>query len=215
MSVPLYFAADCEEIVTISENQPRALTGCGVFADGSARIPDLHVEALRVIDDAVVPERLPDKAALDTLAEGCAQGCFFDFLRKPTEFHRALLDGLKKRLPENAPFFVPQRYLALAPQAVCVLSPTLPQNCWEAFAFQAKAEYPRGWCLELIPWSLRVPLKAEPKSARRLPCSCCLVERRADGLLYFDTPQTLHARFSLAQHYGCIAGIALNCEMKE
>ena len=144
MSVPLYLAADCEEIVTISENQPRALTGCGVFADGSARIPDLHVEALRVIDDAVVPERLPDEAVLDTLAEGCAQGCFFDFLRKPTEFHRALLDGLKKRLPENAPFFVPQRYLTLAPQAVCVLSPTLPQNCWEALPFRRKPNIPKA-----------------------------------------------------------------------
>lgn len=86
MSVPLYLAADCEEIVTISENQPRALTGCGVFTDGSARIPDLHVEALRVMDDAVVPERLPDKAALDTLAESCAQGCFFDFCESRRNF---------------------------------------------------------------------------------------------------------------------------------
>ena len=46
-------------------------------------------------------------------------------------------------------------------------------------------------------------------------CITGLRERRADGLLYFDTPQTLRARFSLAQRYGCIAGIALNCEMKE
>ena len=37
MPIPLYFAADCEEIVTISGTHDRALTGYGVFSDGSVR----------------------------------------------------------------------------------------------------------------------------------------------------------------------------------
>ena len=214
MSVPLYLAADCEEIVTISENRPRALTGYGVFADGSVRLPDRHIEALRVIDDAILPARPPDEAALNALAADCSQGCFFDFLRRPSEFHRLLLDGLKKRLPTSAPLFVPKRYLSLAPQAVCVLSPSRPSNRWTNFLQAAEASYPTGWALELIPWNLRVPLSAEAAGAKHLASACCMLERRTDGLHYFDTPETLQARFNLAQRHGCVAGIALNCEMK-
>lgn len=214
MSVPLYLAADCEEIVTILENRPRALTGYGFYADGSVRLPVSQVDALRVIDDAVVPSRLPDEAALDALAADCSQGCFFDFLRRPSEFHRVLLAGLKKRLPTSAPLFVAKRYLSLAPQAVCVLSPSRPSNRWTNFLQAAEASYPSGWALELIPWNLRVPLSAEAAGAKHLASACCMLERRTDGLRYFDTPETLQARFDLAQRHGCVAGIALNCEMK-
>lgn len=214
MSVPLYLAADCEEIVTISENQPRALTGYGFYADGSVRLPASQIPALCVIDDAVIPQVLPDEAALDALAEHCAQGCFFDFLRKPTEFHSVLTGGLEKRLPTHVPRFVPKQYLAFVRQAVCVLSPTLPQNRWEIFAQTAGTAFPKGWCLELIPWNLRVPMKTEARPAELLPSACCMLECRTDGLRYFDTPTTLQSRFDLAQKHGCIAGIALNCEMK-
>ena len=214
MPIPLDFAADCEEIVTISGTHDRALTGYGVFSDGSVRTPPESVPALAVIDDAFLSKYVPDESVLDTLAAACGQGCFFDFVRPMAALHRALVHGLQERLPQAVPIFLPEAYHALAPNSVCVLSRAVPCNHWARYLEEKSAAYPAGWCLELIPWSRTFLRRGKTAEVRRLPYACCEVEARGGELRYFDTPETLQLRLAIAEKYGCCAAIGLYRELK-
>lgn len=215
MPIPLYFAADCKEIVTISETLNRALTGFGVYPDGTSRFPDTAVSALAVIDDAILCETPPGPETLDALAACCGQGCFFDFMRPAAGLHSALILGLQQRLPRAVPLFVPERYHAMAPNTVCVLSRATPCNHWERYVAEKSARYPSGWCLELIPWDRRFSRKGECRTARHIALACCELEETPEGLRYFDTPETLKQRLEIAERYGCCAAIGLYCELKK
>ena len=214
MSIPLYFAADCEEIVTISDRHDCALTGYGVFPDGSVRTPPETVPALAVIDDAFLSKHTPDEAVLDTLAAACGQGCFFDFVRPMAALHRALVSGFQKRLPRTVPMFLPEAYHSLAPNSICVLSRAAPCNHWARYLAEKSAACPAGWCLELIPWSRTFPQRTKTTEARHLPYACCEMEAHGGELRYFDTPDTLRQRLAIAEKYGCCAAVGLYRELK-
>lgn len=214
MSIPLYFAADCEEIVTISDEHLRALTGFGVFSDGSVRTPPVSLPALAVIDDAFLSRKLPDEQVLDTLAAACGLGCFFDFVRPIAGLHRALVYGLQERLSQAVPIFLPEAYHALAPSSVCVLSRAAPCNYWARYLAEKRTAYPAGWCLELIPWSRTFLRCGRAAEARQLPYACCEMEAYEGVLRYFDTPETLQQRLAIAEEHGCIAAIGLYRELK-
>ena len=215
MSIPLYFAADYEEIVTIPKRHDRALTGFGLYPDGSIRKPPDRIPALAVIDDAFLPQKTPEPHVLDMLADVCGQGCFFDFVRPQTPLHRALARGLQARLPQMVPLFLPEPYHALAPESICVLSRVRPCNHWARYLEAKGGSYPAGWCLELIPWHQALPQRRRRACRRTLPYACCELEMRGDELYYFDTAETLRLRLKVAQEYGCRAAIGLYRELKE
>lgn len=215
MSFPFYFAADCEEFVTISDTHLRALTGFGIFSDGSARIPPRTFPALAVIDDAVISADGPNEEALDALAAHCTEGCFFDFVRPMTGLHAALTSGLRKRLPQGAPVFLPKAYCALMPEATMVLSRAVPCNHWERFLKKESAGFPAGWCLELIPWERTFRWNGTAAAPRRLPYACCELNTERGALRCYDSPETLRQRLQIARQYGCTAAIGLYRELKE
>ena len=93
------------------------MLGLGFLPDGGARIPACPLQGhMAVIDDAVLPQRVPEET-LDRLAARCGGGCCLDFLRKPGPVHRAVAQGLQRRLG-NAPMLLPAAYHAFAPEAL-------------------------------------------------------------------------------------------------
>lgn len=209
LPIPLYFAADCKEIVTIQNGLNRALTGFGLSADGTLRLPEEIIPALAVIDDAAPCAALPQEETLDALAECCGEGCFFDFLRPSSALHEALLRGIQRRLPQAVPLLVPEAYHDIIPNSVCVASRASPCNNWTEWCRETQRRCPSGWCLELIPWDIRCRCRAI-HGERRLPNACCMVS----GTHYYDTPETLRQRLFIAQAHGCCAAIGLYRELK-
>ena len=107
MPVPVYLAANCKEIATFTGRA--AVLGLGFLPDGGARIPACPLQGhMAVIDDAVLPQRVPEET-LDRLAARCGGGCCLDFLRTPGPVHRAVAQGLQRRLG-NAPMLLPAAY---------------------------------------------------------------------------------------------------------
>ena len=95
MPVPVYLAANCKEIATFTGRA--AVLGLGFLPDGGARIPACPLQGhMAVIDDAVLPQRVPEET-LDRLAARCGGGCCLDFLRTPGPVHRAVAQGLQRR----------------------------------------------------------------------------------------------------------------------
>lgn len=209
MPIPLYFAADCKEIVTIQKERSRALTGFGLSENGTLRLPEEILPALAVIDDAAPCATLPQEETLDTLAECCGEGCFFDFLRPRSVLHEVLMRGIQKRLPQAVPLFVPEAYHDILPNSVCVVSRDAPCNSWAGWCLEKQRRFLSGWCLELIPWDIRLRCRTI-HGERKLPDACCM----ASGTHYYDTPETLRQRLTIAQAHGCCAAIGLYRELK-
>ena len=136
MPVPVYLAANCKEIATFTGRA--AVLGLGFLPDGGARIPACPLQGhMAVIDDAVLPQRVPEET-LDRLAARCCGGCCLDFLRTPGPVHRAVAQGLQRRLG-NAPMLLPAAYHAFAPEALPVLSCLRSGRSWRTQRHMAAA----------------------------------------------------------------------------
>lgn len=144
------------------------MLGLGFLQDGGARIPACPLQGhMAVIDDAVLPQRVPEET-LDRLAARCCGGCCLDFLRTPGPVHRAVAQGLQRRLG-NAPMLLPAAYHAFAPEALPVLSCLRPCNAWDGFVRSAERRFPNGWALELTAVGGRASGPAAPLSRRHAP----------------------------------------------
>lgn len=134
---------------------------------------------MAVIDDAVLPQRVPEET-LDRLAARCGGGCCLDFLRTPGPVHRAVAQGLQRRLG-NAPMLLPAAYHAFAPEALPVLSCLRPCNAWDGFVRSAERRFPNGWALELTPWAAELPGPAAPLSRRHAPGRAVQLREKPGG----------------------------------
>lgn len=211
MPIPLYYAANWKEIVNNSKKR-WAQTGFGFNADGSARIPPHVVPGIPcVIDDAVLPAL--SEGAVQALAQYCASGCYLDFERPVSERHRLLLRLLRAHTSRSKLFAVPVRFAAEG--MLPVFSCPTPCNNWEAFLSGADRRFPNGWMLELVPWDRFVP---DPGGnpvlpARRLSQAVCFLKAEKNGVRYYDTPETLQAKLSMAERHRCTAAISLYQEL--
>ena len=169
------------------------MLGLGFLPDGGARIPACPLQGhMAVIDDAVLPQRVPEET-LDRLAARCGGGCCLDFLRTPGPVHRAVAQGLQRRLG-NAPMLLPAAYHAFAPEALPVLSCLRPCNAWDGFVRSAERRFPNGWALELTPWEAELPAPPLPYPGGMLPAALCSCEKSPAGLRYFVTRRSRSGR---------------------
>lgn len=215
MSIPLYFAVDCKEIEIFHPRSLFALTGFGLYPDGTARLPEQIPQGegmLAVIDDAILPDSVPERQALDTLASYCTGGCFLDFMRPVSEVHAAWIVGLRQRLSPELPFWLPERYLHFISKSLCVISCPKPCNHWERFTAEAGKRFPNGWCLEVTPWSETIALSLPQKNGY-LPHALCQFQY-TDGLCrFYDTQQTITDKLHIAEAHGCRAAVGLFREL--
>ena len=167
---------------------------------------------MAVTDDAVLPQRVPEET-LDRLAARCGGGCCLDFLRTPGPVHRAVAQGLQRRLG-NAPMLLPAAYHAFAPEALPVLSCLRPCNAWDGFVRSAERRFPNGWALELTPWAAELPAPPLPYPGGMLPAALCSCEKSPAGLRYFDTPESLRQKLAHAAAHGCRCAIGLWQELQ-
>lgn len=218
MPIPLYYAAEWKQIVTNSTKVPQAVTGFGLYEDGSPRIPEgiaAEPQAMAVIDDAVLPQGVVPEETLDTLGSYCKAGCCLDFLRPLCPQHLALIHGLARRIPEGRPFLLPAPYHSLAPSALCVLSCLKPCNRWTSFLEQAQQAHPSGWCLEVTPWRRAVPFApGRLCPGGPVPLALCRCRPQGEGLLYYDTAETLRMKLTAAEAYNCRLAIGLLQELE-
>ncbi len=218
MSIPLYFAADCKEFLTAQESFQKACTGFGINADGSPRIPQMAalVKGLVVIDDATLPETTVPGNTYEHLVRHCNDGCFFDFMRKPTQQHVDILKQMQARLPKGSTILIAENFLRYFPSALPVLSCATPCNHWKGFASQAARRYSGGWCLELIPWKWLSKAKTKKMQHKAyLPQAMCCMANTGGVVQYYDTPQTIKSKILVAEQYGCRAAIGLYHELLE
>lgn len=212
MSIPLYLAYDWKESVN-NWIPPAAQLGFGFFADGSPRLPEQTLpDALTVIDDAVLPEKvLP--AALERLAAHCRNGCLLDFERKPNAAHRAILLGLAGLLADVPLFAVPERFSALYPRALPFV--TQPRQCasWSDFARRTQRQYPNGWMLEIFPCSYTAKMPFAKTQSGFLESAVCCYRQSGASIRYYDTMQTLRNKLEIAERHGCRAAVGLYCEL--
>lgn len=211
MPIPLYYAANWKEIVNNSKKR-WAQTGFGFNADGSARIPQHVVPGMPcVIDDAVLPAI--SEEAVQALSQYCVNGCYLDFERPVSERHSSLLRLLRGRTSRSKLFAVPARFAAEG--MLPVLSCPTPCNSWEAFLSSAERRFPTGWMLELIPWDRFVPGTGGNAAlpAKRLSQAVCFLRTEKNGVRYYDTPETLQAKLSMAERRRCAAAIGLYQEL--
>ena len=212
MPIPFFFAINCKEIVTFNDKRP-ALLGYGLNSDGSVRLPQqVDRPCLAVIDDAVIPEKMPEETVLSLLAEHCRYGCFFDFMRPAVPQHAAILTGIAQRVPADTVMLVPVQFHSFLPSALPVLSCARPCNSWWKFLEDTAARFPCGWALEVIPWEMKLPLNAKSctVSIEKAMCHCDI----QDGVCrYFDTAETLQKRIAAAEAYGCKTLIGLASEL--
>ena len=213
MPFPVYFASNWKESV----NDPRVLPaqyGFGFTRDGVLRLPERTVpNALRIVDDAILPERMPDAAAFARLASLCKNGCLLDFERRPTPVHAAILRALAPLL-DGAPLFsAPERFLNVCPALVPLV--TTPDRCanWKDFVSQAGKRHPNGWVLELIPRKDTVRLPFAAQSSGELRDAVCRYRQSGQMAEYFDTRQTVAQKLTLARAGGCRACIGLASEL--
>lgn len=221
MSIPLYLAVNCKDSVSKDVNYPFALTGYGIAQDGSVRSPACTMQQAHeiiVVDDAVIPDIVPEGTALDALASFCGdRGCFFDFIRPVCEFHTAVIAGLRRRLSRDALLLVPEAYLSFAPDALCVVSCPEPCNHWESFVRKAEQKYRTKWCLEVTPWDAMFELHGVTAKEQRgsVPQAMCHYECTQYAWRYFDTSDTLRRKLLSAQKHGCQAAIGLYDELSD
>lgn len=213
MPIPLYFAVNWKESVNNSEIR-LAQGGYGVWEDGSARLPEKQLPgALRIVDDALIPTGAVTEEALDSLA--CTDGCFLDFERPFCAVQLALTDGLRKRLGKSVLFALPERFAPYATNALPVVSCPKPCNSWREFCRQAHARHPRGWMLELTPWSETFGLADSGHVAHgELSSALCAYTRSKTALHYYDTRKTVAQKLAQAETFGCRAAIGILRELR-
>lgn len=211
MPVPVYLAANCKEIATFTGRA--AVLGLGFLPDGGARIPACPLQGhMAVIDDAVLPQRVPEET-LDRLAARCGGGVVWIFCARPAPctapWRRACSSG--SGMPRCC---CPAAYHAFAPEALPVLSCLRPCNAWDGFVRSAERRFPNGWALELTPWAAELPAPPLPYPGGMLPAALCSCEKSPAGLRYFDTPESLRQKLAHAAAHGCRCAIGLWQELQ-
>ena len=212
MAIPLYFAANWKQFMYDS-GISRAQIGYGFRQDGTLQIPERQIpDALCVIDDSVLPTNPVAAEQLAMLAGFCENGCFLDFERPVHPFHIALIAALHGIVP----LLVPAQWIVYAPEALAVLSCSTPCNSWREFCRSASQRFPRGWALEVTPWQQRCgfPLRCSV-SERFVRSALCRCRSSAEGLVYYDTGETLTDKLSVAEQLGCRCAIGLYEELAE
>lgn len=209
MPFHVYFASNWKDSVNDQRIFP-AQYGFGFTENGALRLPEkLLPDALRIIDDAILPRTVPDAAALSRLALQCSKGCFFDFERAPTQMHTAIIRGLSQKLSDTPLMVAAERFVPLCASLLPLVSP--PPRCtnWRDFAAKNGARYPKGWVLELIPnaYSVQMPLSAQ--SSGRLEDALCCYRQTGKTIRYYDTYETLSQKLALAREHACCAAIGL------
>ena len=213
MSFHVYFASNWKDSV----NDPRifpAQFGYGFTESGMPRFPEKAIsDALRILDDAILPKRIPDTAAIARLAQQCGNGCFFDFERAPTQIHAAIIRKLSHELRGQL-LFAAERFMPLSSSLLPLV--TAPQRCtnWQRFAMQTGAHYPKGWVLELIPCNDSVQMPLGAQGSGKLRDALCCYQQRGKTIRYFDTWETLSQKMILARENGCRAAIGLLEELQ-
>lgn len=213
MPIPLYFAVNWKESVNNSEIL-LAQGGYGVWEDGTARLPRRQIpDAPRIIDDSVLPSAEVSRETLDRLAELCTNGCFLDFERPFCALQLTLTDGLSRRLGRSAFLALPESLAPYAPSALPVVRCPSLCNGWREFCRQAQARHPRGWMLELTPWSETFEYR-EHDARGELPAALCAYVCTDGTLHYYDTRESIRAKLSAAESFGCRAAIGILSELR-
>ena len=209
MPFHVYFASNWKESVNDQRIFP-AQYGFGFTESGAPRLPEkLLPDALRIIDDAILPKAVPDAAAFRQLAHQCSKGFFFDFERTPTQMHTAMLRGLSQELSDIPLLIAAERFAPLCTSVLPLVTP--PPRCanWLSFAAQTGAHYPKGWVLELIPYAYSVQMPFAAQSSGRLQDALCCYRQTGKKIRYFDTYETLSQKLAIAQEHACCAAIGL------
>lgn len=213
MSFPVYFALNWKESV----NDPRifpAQYGFGFTEGGVLRLPNKIIpDALRIIDDAVLPKDAPNTMTIGQLADLCEKGCLLDFERAPSRMHAAILLGLSQHCRGFPLFAAPERYLRLLPSLLPLVSP--PTRCanWKEFVIQAEQRHPNGWMLELIPCKYSVQMPFSAQNSGELTDALCCYRQAGRTIRYFDTPKTLEKKLTAAMLHSCRAAIGIYQEL--
>lgn len=214
MPFHVYFASNWKDSVNDQRILP-AQYGFGFTESGALRLPEkLLPNALRIIDDAILPKAMPDAAVLRDLAQQCSNGCFFDFERAPTQMHTAIIRSLSRELSGIPLLVAAERFAPLCTSVLPIVAP--PPRCtnWRSFASQTAARYPKGWVLELIPNAYSVQMPFSAQSSGRLQDALCCYQQTGKTIRYFDTYETLSQKLALAQEYACRAAIGLLKELQ-
>lgn len=214
MSIPLYFAMNYEESIIFSAPHTAQL-GFGFREDGTVYMPNHIIPGSAiVINDAVLPKKSPQETDFRELSELVSCGCFLDFERSVCPVLVPFLKELQS-CAKNAPIFaVPMQYSDLLDCcAVIVTNIGLP-NSWTAFCKKQQERF-GTWVWEVIPYKKLIKVQAPGKPSGSLSDALCRYRQTADGILYYDTMETITAKSEIAGYYGCIAGIGLYGELKQ
>ena len=201
MSIPMYFAGNWKD--SVNTGLLTAQMGYGFRPDGGLRLPQQGRSAsLCVIDDAVLPQVLPELGQLIEAAKG---GCCFDFERRPSPAHRRLLEAMVPQL----------RGLILLPEVFhrpgvlpLVRAPGLC-NDWHSFVRSAAHRHPKGWAMELVPCRYHCRTGGLRDLAAHLTPGGCWCRVREGVLEYYDTKESIDAKLETAARHGCRAAIGL------
>lgn len=214
MSFRVYFASNWKDSV----NDPRifpAQFGFGFTESGAPRLPQAVLpDALRILDDAILPKNVPEEAAFAHLARLCETGCLLDFERAPSQAHAAIVRRLAARLRGVPLFAAPERFLSLCPSLLPLVTPPAQCSNWRNFAAETGKRYPKGWLLELIPCKYSVQMPFPAQSSGILQDALCHYRQSGRTIRYYDTPETLSQKLALVQKNGCRAAIGLLQELQ-
>lgn len=213
MSIPCYYALEWKDSVNIFPHRAAQL-GFGFREDGSARMPERQIaDAPILIDDSVLPNRLPTEQALHRMAVAAQHGCFFDFERPVNRVATAIMLSLFQLLPQT-PTVVPEEYHIVCPEAfVSVQAPFC--NNWRAFTQEAGKRYGQRWILEEMPWDLRFFLHCGQKRSGLLKAALLRYESGEGLIRYYDTEETIQEKREIAATQGCRAAICLYQDIKQ
>ena len=202
MQIPVYLAVKQEEVPKFHLAQ----LGFGFYPNGSVRIPrKILPKAVAVVDDLYIPNF--NQSAIEMLKSKLPNGCIFDFERKMTPQHSKLVKAISNVIA------LPAEFHTLAPKALPIVSCAEPCNRWLSFLQETQKAFPRGWMLEITPWSRKISGNATKKEGF-LQNAVCRYKYEDGELLYYDTKQTIAQKLTLAQNYGCRGAIGLLDELK-
>lgn len=194
----------------------KAQLGFGFHKDGTLSLPERLIQnAPIVINDAIVPNCLPEESTLDHLAALCCHGCFFDFERPASKWSTYLIKSLKMKCNPNVLFAVPQSYAEASQSAVKIVLLNRPINNWTRFCKHQHEAY-GCWAWEIIPCKKTVPIsfnqKLSNEKIKNTNYRCCKTQ---NSIVFYDTMETIKSKLEIAAYYGCIAGIGLYSELDE
>lgn len=209
MSIDLYLAGNCKEIMTDSHAKSISF-GWGMNRSGQLRRPEEYHEAQPIIiDDSIIATVSP--SFTQALLPFCKNGCVLDFERQPGNFHFALLSLLRKH--KVKPLWVPKSFHVYVPEAEIMISCDLPHNSWKQFCSAQQKQYQNKWVLEYQPLHL---VKNMPDTKNKedffLPEAICMAKIKDHQLFYYDTKQTVIKKLLVAEQYGCQGMIGIQSE---